>query len=311
MKKSIILSILLTFILTTSVFAGANITDQDVTLDGEKVEIAGYNINGNNYFKLRDIAALLSGTEAEFDVSYNSMKNSVEITRNAHYEKLPTDLTKVDTTEINSKKSSQKVYLDKEHVVFSSYSINNNNYFKLRDLGKTIGFYVDFDEKSNTIIVKSEKTTPKDLIETETVSFKSFATDVGNNITKYEFDKKEILTPDDFIKQMQRIVLLSKDERQFSGKAEYNESNNTVEFSALGTKIKGKIYFDPKIKVEQGNKKDFFDFNKSINVNELIKDFSKDENLTITMGYYLGDEKPENFRSISTIEFTNTPMGIE
>lgn len=301
MKKSIILSVLLTFILTTSVFAGENITDQNITLDGKKVEIAGYNIDGSNYFKLRDIAALLSNSKAEFNVLYNSQNNTVEITRNAHYEKLPTDLTKVQTQDINSKKSTQQVYLDKEHVVFNSYSINNNNYFKLRDLGKTIGFYVDFDEKSNTIILKSEKVTPRNLIETENISIKSFATDIGNNITQYNLNEKETLTPDDFVKQMTRIALLSKDERQFAGKAEYNEADNTVILSTIQLKTKGKIYFDPKIKVEQGDKKAFFDFSKNMDVHEFIKDFSKNENINITMGYYLGDEKPENFRSLSTI----------
>ena len=37
-------------------------TGQTVTMNGVKVDFAAYNINGNNCFKLRDLAAAINGT---------------------------------------------------------------------------------------------------------------------------------------------------------------------------------------------------------------------------------------------------------
>ena len=39
---------------------------QAIIVNGENVSVEVYNINGSNYFKLRDIAKLLDGTDAQF-----------------------------------------------------------------------------------------------------------------------------------------------------------------------------------------------------------------------------------------------------
>ncbi|MEG0798795.1 MAG: WG repeat-containing protein, partial [Acidaminococcaceae bacterium] len=44
---------------------------QKVTVNGKDVAFDAYNINGNNYFKLRDLAFALSGSEKQFDVGWD------------------------------------------------------------------------------------------------------------------------------------------------------------------------------------------------------------------------------------------------
>ena len=44
-------------------------TASTVLVNGENVAFDAYNINDNNYFKLRDLAYILSGTEKQFEVS--------------------------------------------------------------------------------------------------------------------------------------------------------------------------------------------------------------------------------------------------
>lgn len=305
MKKSLKLALSLVLVFSSATFAQTVPSGQDVTLDGTKIELEGYNIDGNNYFKLRDIAAVLADSDVSFDVDYNKDKNSVEINRNKNYEKLPTDLVKSNTNkEIKSNKSYQKVYIDNELVLYDAYFINDNNYFKIRDLGKTIGFYVDFDEKSNTIVVKSEKTDPTDLIERETIEFSGFATATSGQNEKIKFSEMKNLTAEDFTKRLTSIVLSSNDNRQFSAKLEYDNASNIFTLKPVEFKYKGELRFKPYIKVEQNENKEFFDFSNNININEILKDFSKEENLQVTLGYYLGDTQANNFRSISTIEFT-------
>ena len=40
--------------------------------DGKEVQFEAYNINGSNYFKLRDVAYAMNGTSKQFDVRWNS-----------------------------------------------------------------------------------------------------------------------------------------------------------------------------------------------------------------------------------------------
>lgn len=67
-------------------------TGQHITLNGEPIELTGYMINGNNYFKLRDI-----GEKLEFGVTWNGTTHTVEITTehpvaiNDHRVELPAD----------------------------------------------------------------------------------------------------------------------------------------------------------------------------------------------------------------------------
>ena len=44
--------------------------------------------------------------------------------------------------------SNQKIYVDGTHVQMEAYSINGNNYVKLRDIGEAVGFNVYWDGQS-------------------------------------------------------------------------------------------------------------------------------------------------------------------
>ncbi len=46
---------------------------------------AVYKINGNNYYKLRDIAAYVDGTEKQFDVSWNAAEKRIDLTSGKAY----------------------------------------------------------------------------------------------------------------------------------------------------------------------------------------------------------------------------------
>ena len=55
-------------------------SSQKVTRDGQAVSLEGYNINGSNYFKLRDL-----GKAMDFGVTWNNDSRTVEIDSNAGY----------------------------------------------------------------------------------------------------------------------------------------------------------------------------------------------------------------------------------
>ena len=64
-------------------------TTQKVKLDGKDVVIYGYNIDGYNYFKLRDLAAVLKDSQAKFGVDYKD--GVVSLTKAADYKVVESD----------------------------------------------------------------------------------------------------------------------------------------------------------------------------------------------------------------------------
>lgn len=129
-------------------------TSSKVLINGKQVAFEAYSINGNNYFKLRDLAMALNGSNKQFEVGYDNLRKAISITTGKAYTEVGGELT--ESTNNNAKDciaSTAKVNVDGKEANMSAYTIGNNNYFKLRDLGKTINFEVSWDGKANTIIV--------------------------------------------------------------------------------------------------------------------------------------------------------------
>ena len=55
--------------------------------------------------------------------------------------------------------SNSKVYIDGKEARLTAYRIGGNNYFKLRDIGESIGFDVVYDEIADAILINSESIT--------------------------------------------------------------------------------------------------------------------------------------------------------
>lgn len=54
----------------------------------------------------------------------------------------------------------QSVYVGNTRVYPTGYNIADNNYFKLRDVGQLVGFGVEWDEATRTVVITSDRTTP-------------------------------------------------------------------------------------------------------------------------------------------------------
>lgn len=50
-----------------------------LSVDGKSVSLCAYEIGGSPYFKLRDIAAALSGTRKQFDVTWDQASGETTI----------------------------------------------------------------------------------------------------------------------------------------------------------------------------------------------------------------------------------------
>ena len=58
---------------------------------------------------------------------------------------------------LTAQESSQRFVVDGKPVLIEAYSINGSNYAKLRDIGKEVGFAVEYDPMTNTVCIKTDE----------------------------------------------------------------------------------------------------------------------------------------------------------
>lgn len=136
-----------------------------VLIDGKSVTLNLYalkdiNGNGTNYIKLRDIAYVLNGSVAQFDVGWN---DSIVLKTHTAY-------TSQNGTEMVSSFNGDQPYEDcasaitvdgntanMQAITLTDATGGGHNYFKLRDVGKNLGFNVSWDSSAGKIIINTNE----------------------------------------------------------------------------------------------------------------------------------------------------------
>lgn len=202
---------LLLFCLALPCASAADVTPspQKLSVDGTDVDCDKYNIDGSNYFKLRDLAYLLSKSDSRFSVAFDAESNAVTVVPGGDYVPVGGELERGKDLSKTAVASKQSVLINGEAVEgISVYNIGGNNYFKLRDLGSALGFTVAFDADANTAVVlsKGSKATYQNAFETLLGSVnEKRRTDMASEVT---FDGFE----DYIVNDPSTIDLLSDDE---------------------------------------------------------------------------------------------------
>lgn len=160
--KQKLLSLLLVLILALTILsvgsaaAEVMLSPQQLEVNGVRTDCEKYNIDGSNYFKLRDIACLLRGTADAFSVDWDEANRTVRIHTGAVYRPIGQELLPGEDRSATAVLSPQRIVvngvLQKD---ISVYNIGGNNFFRLRDLALALGFGVDYDKGTNTAIVTS------------------------------------------------------------------------------------------------------------------------------------------------------------
>lgn len=133
---------------------------QSVEIDGRRVELLCYALkdekrNDTNYVRVRDLADALNGTAAQFEVGWEG--DSVIITTQTAYTP--------NGTEGSTPYSGNQVYetvenatrIDGEPAALAAFRLKDETggwytYYPLRDLGKALGFRVDWSAEKGIFI---------------------------------------------------------------------------------------------------------------------------------------------------------------
>ena len=172
MKKRFLAVLLaLTLILSVVPFASASdiayASTQSILIDGEAVELQAYALkdeNGypTNYVKLRDVAYLLNGTAAQFEVSWNGAVNIItgqSYTANGSEMSTPYSGDRAYTVPTSSTKVNGDESALNAIMIFDDNG-GGYTYYKLRDLGNALGFIVDWTAETGIMITTKSEPVP-------------------------------------------------------------------------------------------------------------------------------------------------------
>ena len=143
------------------------------TPDAHVVHPAVYKIEGSNYFKLRDVAMLLNGSARQFAVDYDDASRAVLLSSGKPYAAKGGELSGTAAESAGAIVSNNTIFIDGEPVALEVFKIDGANYFKLRDLGEALDFYVGYDENMKIVYISGARGYEKeaDPAETDEISF--------------------------------------------------------------------------------------------------------------------------------------------
>lgn len=128
-------------------------SDAILSINGREYELAGYNVNNSNYYKIRDIAMLMSTTPARFNVEWDPSLNGISILTGVRYDVIGGELENEPQNSLEISETTSPIYIDGELSEIEAYTINGSTYFKIRDIADAAGFDVDWDNATQTIII--------------------------------------------------------------------------------------------------------------------------------------------------------------
>jgi len=157
-----IAALLITFVFPSAQAFGAHSavpTSSAVLVNGKLKTFDSYNINGYNYFKLRDIAYVLNGTAKQFGIDWMTTDGTITLRPGSLYVTLGDEMASKATEAKTASPSTRKVFVagNVNQIPFEAYNIDGYNYFKLRDIGIVMDMGIGWDEARNTISIDSTK----------------------------------------------------------------------------------------------------------------------------------------------------------
>jgi len=138
----------------------ASPTSSAVYINGDEIAFNAFNIDDYNYFKLRDIAYVLNGTEKQFSIEWDDALNKISLISGRQYIAVGGEMSMSINSDSISIKQAQPtdsiMVLDGREISLIAYNIDGYNYFRLRDIGEEINFGVDWDEADDSIRIDTK-----------------------------------------------------------------------------------------------------------------------------------------------------------
>jgi hypothetical protein len=312
-RKSIILMLaaFLTVLCLNIPVLAANTSDAGIaatpiqytlSVGGKSVSMWAYSIEEEVFFKLRDIAMALNGTEKQFDISYQNDDDykEVELIPGYAYTPVGGELSKPDNMEYAEARNTPYSLRCRGWVSILAYIVNGNHYIKLSDLTATMKFESSCDEKSRAAEINTSAETKSggesvtggetgDIIDNISLSCEgnSWYADENNNlIISYNSGETAVKTPVTFNNDEMEYVMAKEYPGVFVSKDKtivaYGGINATPVYVICSDDM-GKTWSEPEL-ITQG-----------VGISQMYVGFSTSDDGWLVFGDFHGMGYEDNF----------------
>ena len=122
-----------------------------LAVNGNIFDLAGYNVNYANYYKIRDIAMLVRATSSKFEVEWNP--SGISLVPGSKYTVVGNELSPDYSTTLDISEYDGKIFVNGAETNVEAYTINGSTYMQIRDIGNIAGFAVDWDGATETVLI--------------------------------------------------------------------------------------------------------------------------------------------------------------
>ena len=141
-----------------------NPTKSTVYINGAAVEFEAYLINDENYFKLRDLAFALSGTEKQFSTSWDAATKLGALTSGQPYVPEGQEMIRGDgQPKPAALNAGFAVLLDGKLTEIRAYLILDNNFVRIRDILRLFDIGWSYDSATQDIKIDTSKPYAEDV----------------------------------------------------------------------------------------------------------------------------------------------------
>lgn len=97
------------------------------------------------------MAYVVNGSEKQFQVEWNQDVKAINLISSQAYTSVGGEMTSGDGVSKTGKQNNSAIYKDGQEVEINAYTIDDNNFFKLRDIAEIFDIGIDWDNESKTI----------------------------------------------------------------------------------------------------------------------------------------------------------------
>ena len=135
----------------------AQLSSNTLLVSGQTTVFPAVNIDDYNWLKLRDIAMILNNTSKQFEVGFDSARNTGSITSGRRYTPVGQELSNTLGSNPVAVATPQRLIMDGNEISIAAYNIDGYNYFRLRDIAILRDFNLGYDSASGVITLLLDK----------------------------------------------------------------------------------------------------------------------------------------------------------
>jgi len=129
--------------------------DSSTRVNDQNHNFHTFEVDGQNFIRVRDLAYMLSDTPMRFSVAWNSENRTVELRSNSPYVAVGHELTKVDPGGKTGTTAGSLIFIDERLRNFNTLNIGGETYFRLRDLASAFDFSINWNAQNQSIIISN------------------------------------------------------------------------------------------------------------------------------------------------------------